>query len=215
MPIRNPLSADYPIGHKFAALALVGGSELGLFLDSDMLAMASPAAWPSGLGAAPASANHHDRAIWEYAYAKFGLTVPPTIAPTLVTQDKTAPYYNSGAIAVPGEVAGWLAMTWVETAARIDEDFAVPAKNKRPNLSQLALPIAARRLGLQITPLDARWNFPAWSWTLQGRQTPYLFHYQSWERLRAEAACGEAIRKSANITASVRRPLASFPDPAN
>jgi hypothetical protein len=214
VPIRNSLSSDQPIGHESAALALVGGSGLGVFLESDMLAMSAPPAWPSGLGAMPASANHYERAVWEYAYAEFGLTVPPTVAPTLVTNDSTAPYYNCGTIAVPGETASWLAMTWVETAARLDEDPGVPTKEKRTHLSQLALPIAAHRLGLEITPLESKWNFPGWAWTLEGQETPYLFHYQTWERLRAEAPCREAVQKSATILPSVRRALASFPEPA-
>lgn len=213
VPIRNPFSANYPIGHKFAALALVAGPDMGFFLDSDMLAMGAPPAWPSGLGLVPASNNHFERTAWEYAYAKFGLAVPPAIAPTLVTQETTAPYYNSGMIAVPGEIASWLAMTWIETAARIDEDPGVPTHDKRTHLSQLALPIAARRLGLEVEALHFRWNFPGWAWVLEGEETPYLFHYQSWERLRAEAPCREAIQKSANLLPSVRRALASFPEP--
>ncbi|HKT55087.1 MAG TPA: hypothetical protein VJP88_11605, partial [Caulobacteraceae bacterium] len=92
-----------------------------------------------------------------------------------------------------------------------DPDLA--SHHKRPHLADFAFPIAASRLGLDVDVLDVSWNFPSWAWTLEGRQTPYLFHYQSWSRLRAEEGCRAAITRSANILPSVRRALASFPQP--
>jgi|SRR5579871_1340496 len=214
VPIRNPLAPDYPIGHKFAALALVAGPDPGLFLDSDMLAMSAPESWPSSVAAVPASHNHHEGSVWDYVYAKFGLTRPGAGPPTLATGVTTAPYYNSGMIAVPGDLAAWIAMAWIETAARIDEDPAVPRASKRPNLSQLALPVAARRLGLSIKPLDARWNFPGWAWRLTGQETPFIFHYQHWDRLREERQSLEVAQGAADIRTSVRTALAVFPGAA-
>jgi hypothetical protein len=41
-PITNPLDDAYLIGHKIAAMRLLDGRGLGMFLDSDILAMRKP-----------------------------------------------------------------------------------------------------------------------------------------------------------------------------
>jgi hypothetical protein len=139
-PIRNPLHADYPIGQKLVALALTAGPGLGIFLDSDILAMRRPTACPTALGMVPASRNHHDRRVWERAYGTFGLLPPKAKAPPILTGDATAPYFNAGMIAVPGPLVSRLAKTWINTALKLDGDHAIPLGSKRPYLDQLSTP---------------------------------------------------------------------------
>jgi hypothetical protein len=206
-PIRNPLHADYPIGHKLVALALTAGPGLGIFLDSDILAMRRPTVWPTALGMVPASRNHHDRRVWERAYGNFGLLPPKAKAPPILTGDATAPYFNAGMIAVPGPLVSRLATTWINTALKLDGDHAIPLGSKRPYLDQLSIPIAAARIGHQIEPLDPDWNFMAWAFRLTGREPPIFFHYQNWQRLREEPEAEAAIA-AACATPSVRAALA-------
>ena len=201
---------DYPIGHKFAALMLLDGPDCGIFIDSDVLVMTVPQSLPDSLAAVPASFNHHAKPVWQHVYSRFGLTLPLASPPTLVSRDRTAPYFNSGVIVVPGPVAKRLAASWIDTAMQIDGDPQVPDSSKRPNLSQLALPVAAARLGLGIEVLDPRWNFPGWSWRIAQEGVPILFHYQTMERLREEKPSLRAAMQAAEIHPSVRHALATF-----
>jgi len=210
IPVRNPLRPDYPIGHKFAALMLLDGPDCGIFIDSDVLVMTVPQSLPDSLAAVPASFNHHAKPVWQHVYSRFGLTLPLASPPTLVSRDRTAPYFNSGVIVVPGPVAKRLAASWIDTAMQIDGDPQVPDSSKRPNLSQLALPVAAARLGLGIEVLDPRWNFPGWSWRIAQEGVPILFHYQTMERLHEEKPSLRAAMQAAEIHPSVRHALATF-----
>jgi hypothetical protein len=210
IPVRNPLRPDYPIGHKFAALMLLDGPDCGIFIDTDVLATTAPQLLPDSLAAVPASFNHHAKPVWEHVYNRFGLTLPLASPPTLVSRDRTAPYFNSGVIVVPGPVAKRLAASWIDTAMQIDGDPQVPDRSKRPNLSQLALPVAAARVGLGIEVLDPRWNFPAWSWRIAQEGVPILFHYQTMERLREEEPSLRVAMQAAEIHPSVRDALAAF-----
>ena len=199
-----------PLGHKFAALMLLDGPDCGIFIDTDVLAMTAPQSLPDSLAAVPASFNHHAKPVWEHVYNRFGLTLPLASPPTLVSRDRTAPYFNSGVIVVPGPVAKRLAASWIDTAMQIDGDPQVPDRSKRPNLSQLALPVAAARVGLGIEVLDPRWNFPAWSWRIAQEGVPILFHYQTMERLREEEPSLRVAMQAAEIHPSVRDALAAF-----
>lgn len=210
VPICNSLREDYFIGNKLAALSLLNGQGFGIFLDTDMLAMAPPKSLSDALSAVPASFNHHARPVWQHAYEKFGLALPVSAPPTLVSHDQTAPYYNSGMIAIPGPLAGSLARAWIDTAAQIDNDPVVPPTSKQRFLDQLSLPIAATRLGIQIEAIDPRWNFPGWAWRIEDRGTPILFHYQTLERLKEEELSVRAAEQAADILPSVRRALAAF-----
>ena len=147
IPVRNPLRPDYPIGHKFAALMLLDGPDCGIFIDTDVLVMTAPQSLPDSLAAVPASFNHHAKPVWEHVYNRFGLTLPLASPPTLVSRDRTAPYFNSGVIVVPGPVAKRLAASWIDTAMQIDGDPQVPDRCKRPNLSPTRPPCCGSSRG--------------------------------------------------------------------
>jgi hypothetical protein len=207
LPIRNPLGDDFLIAHKLAALMLLGGPGLGIFLDTDTLAMAPPEPLLDVLSAVPATDNQFPLPVWQHAYRSFGLSLPASAPPTLRSGERTAPYFNSGMIAVPGPLAGRLAACWIETAQRLEVDPKVPKHRVR---DQLSLPIAAMRLGLEIRAIDPRWNFPGWAWRLEGRPLPIIFHYQGVNRLRIEAESSQAARLAAESFPSVRTALAAF-----
>jgi hypothetical protein len=209
VPICNPLGADFLIGHKLAALMLIGGPDLGLFLDTDMLAMGAPEPLPNSIAARVAGSNQHTAAVWKYVYESFDLAVPTAGPATVISGETTAPYYNSGMISVPGYLAGRLVATWIETAARIDADPSVPLSSKRPWLDQLSLPIAAARLGLPIELLDPKWNFPA-GWRTSDHGMPILLHYRRALRIKEEEVAMTAAAQAADIMPSVREALAAF-----
>jgi hypothetical protein len=122
LPIRNPLGDDFLIAHKLAALMLLGGPGLGIFLDTDTLAMAPPEPLLDVLSAVPATDNQFPLPVWQHAYRSSGPSLPASAPPTLRSGERTAPYFNSGMIAVPGPLAGRLAACWIETAQRLEVD---------------------------------------------------------------------------------------------
>lgn len=204
--IENPLDKTYLIGHKLAALELLGGSGVGMFLDTDILVMRPPdphkEALPGGLAAVPASGQICSLATWQHIYARFDLAFPQAAPPTLNTRETTAPYFNSGMIAVPGAIANGLAASWVDSAMQIDNDPAIPAEAKRPYLDQTSLPIAAARLGHAITALKPKWNFPSWLGRIPEKSSPIFFHYQRIARLLRQMPTQETARAALALSPS-------------
>jgi hypothetical protein len=81
--IENPLDKAYLIGHKLAALSLLDGPGLGMFLDSDILALRSPEDLTSDLAAVPASAQICPLPIWHHIYENFGIAISDDVPATL------------------------------------------------------------------------------------------------------------------------------------
>jgi hypothetical protein len=202
-PITNPLDDAYLIGHKVAAVRLLHGQGLGMFLDSDILAMREPDKLTGKLAAVPASRQHCPLLIWRHIYESFGLSFPGRGPPTLVSQEMTAPYYNSGVIALPGEMAAHLADVWTQCAWQIDSDQRVPHGAKRPFLDQTSFPIAAAMVGQSVETLGAHWNFPSWDWLIADGSCPIFFHYQKLQRLTREPATFEAACAARSILPAV------------
>lgn len=198
--IENPLHEKYLIGHKVAALGLLAGAGVGMFLDSDIIAVRAPEELPAGLAAVPTGARHCPLPVWRHIYRKFGLGFP---------SDGSPPYFNSGAIAVPGDIAAQFAATWTHCAKEIDKDPAVPAKPKRPFLDQTSFPIAAAALGLPITALGPQWNFPSWVWRIPDGFCPIFFHYQNIPRLTREDQTLEAAHAALSVSPLVTQALSS------
>jgi len=204
VPIENPLDESYLIGHKLAALKLLDGPGLGLFLDSDMLAMRAPDALSNEIGAVPASGHICSLPDWRHIYASFGTQVPAGAPATLNTHETTAPYYNSGMIAMPGEIAAQFATDWIACARKIDSDPKVPDAAKRPYLDQTSLPVAATIGGRPIKTLGPEWNFPSWIWRIPEDSCPIFFHYQSIKRLARQPMTLTAMEAAKSISRSVR-----------
>lgn len=191
LPIENPVAADYPIGHKVAALAAgAEGPGLRLFLDSDMLCLRPldvAALGAPGLAAKPADlARFGDvdfarSELWQRLYARCGLPMPAACVAATVSGTLMPPYFNAGFIATTAPAA--LAPRWAELCRRIDTMQDVMPR--RPWLDQLALPLAAATLGLEMRCLGERWNYPAHLRPVQ--DAPMLVHYHQPQVIAREA----------------------------
>lgn len=207
VPIENPLDKTYLIGHKIAALRLLDGSGLGIFLDSDILAMRKPGSLSNQLAAVPASRQHCPLPIWEHIYTSFGMRLPADAPATLESQERTAPYYNSGMIGMPGELARRFADDWVACAQTIDLDPQVPNSAKRPYLDQTSFPVVAAKSGQRINALKPEWNFPSWIWRVPEGACPIFFHYQRIPVLARQPLTLEAARAAKSVSPKVHQAL--------
>ena len=175
VPISNPVAADYPIGNKVAALGVGDTSGLRVFLDSDMLCLRR-LDW-AVLRSHPLAAKPADMAtfgsdeLWRCLYQRFELTPPIQRVVSSVSQQMMHPYFNAGMVATTEAAA--LAPLWAQTCRRIDA--MVDVNPRRPWLDQIALPLAAARLGLVTRSLGDSWNYPAHIKPLLGE--PALVHY--------------------------------------
>jgi hypothetical protein len=210
VPIDNPLDESYLIGHQLAALRLLDGPGIGLFLDSDILVMRKPEAaeaLSNALATVPASRQHCSLSMWRHIYESFDLRLPEKAPPTLVTREVVAPYYNSGAIVIPGDLAVRFATKWIECSKQIDSDAMVQGRPKRPYLVQTPLPIAAALLDQSVTVLGPQWNFPSWAWRIPDGSCPIFFHYQNIARLSWQPITLAAARAAASTSPTVEAAL--------
>jgi hypothetical protein len=183
-PIENPLAADYKIGNKIAVCRLLGGFGRALLLDSDILALGAPPPLLPGVAAVPASYRHCGTPVWARAYAVFGLGLSGQSTTSAVSREAGPPYFNAGVVAFSGVNAASFADIWADSAARLDVSGILPPQARRPYLDQIALPIAAARMGQAVTPLDLAWNHPGWHGPAPDIAATFLLHYQCVARLR-------------------------------
>jgi hypothetical protein len=180
-PVRNEIDEDYPHGNKVAALGGIHGP--AVFLDSDMLLMV-PLSWHFALAgpdmaAKPADLDTFGRGggSWARVWQLFDLPLPSRSLRSTISGEEMRPYYNAGVIAASD--GDRLAEMWVDTARIIDAAERIGPK--RPWLDQIALPVAAARLGWTVRPLGEAFNYPSHLAEL-GRDVPYFVHYH-WPRI--------------------------------
>lgn len=187
--IVNRISPDYPIGNKIDCLAVATACRRIVFLDSDMLLLRplelAPLAAPR-LAAVPASGAHVELHDWARFYRACGLPPPPASMRTLLSDEPTPPYFNSGFVAVESAVAPVLADEWSACATRLLADDDLPPTVRHRFLDQITLPIAAARLGIEAVPLPPEWNFPSWGMKIGAGPIPAFYHYQRLIRLMSE-----------------------------
>lgn len=175
VPICNPVTADYPIGHKVAALGAGDPVGLRVFMDSDMLCMRTLDFEPlqtHAVAAKPADlATFNDVAMWQRLYSRLGLSMPRARMVSTFSLDLMPPYFNAGLVASTRPVE--LAERWGQLCREIDamEDI----HPRRPWLDQIALPLAAATLGLETRSLGDRWNYPGHVKPVH--DDPFLVHY--------------------------------------
>lgn len=185
----NRISPDYPIGNKIDCLTVGTSCRRIVFLDTDMLLLRSVnlgGLKGPRLGAVPASAAHVRQEDWARFYADCGLPQPQPEMRTLVSNELTAPYFNSGFLVMESGLASALADQWSECAIRLLGRSDLPQVVRSRFLDQVALPLAAARLGIEITPLAKDWNFPSWAMRIGDAPPPAFFHYQALGRLLRE-----------------------------
>ncbi|MCY1213841.1 Sulfotransferase family protein [compost metagenome] len=195
-PIENPFGSRYPIGNKFAALALGPESGHTLFLDSDMICLS--AFDLDSLRAVDAALKPADMALvcrepdyWQRLYTHAGLDLPDARVVTTCTEEVMPAYFNAGFIFVRN--ARYFASRWLAIAQSIDGDEAV--SHKMPWLDQLALPVALQVMGYRVKALDERFNFPLHLKPLQSDPSlPMLCHYHDFGSLLRESKLLEHLK---------------------
>ncbi len=180
LPARDPWRRPYPHGNKIAAAARPRLRPVTVFLDTDMivtgrfepqdlLAEAEVAAVPEGRATWGGAGDR-----WERVYGHFGLPLPAERVRLMRGRRRLSmPYFNAGLVAFRHESG--FAEIWRETALRIDHEVRIAGK--RPWLDQIAIPVAAARLGLSIRVLEERWNFAISDRLPQGGEAPTIVHY--------------------------------------
>lgn len=215
--IANRISPDYPIGNKIDCLTVRTTCRSLVFLDSDVMLLraADVADLAAGsIAAVPASFTHVTQEDWRRFYSVCGVSAPDTGMRTLVSEEWTPPYFNSGVVKVDSAVASDLASAWSECALRLLALEDLPGPVRRRFLDQISLPIAAAALGRPIAPLASDWNFPSWSWSLADRPRPALFHYQQLSRLLEDGPAKEVFAELVAADDAIADAiLATVPDP--
>lgn len=213
--VRNAIADDFPYGNKMDCLPPDGDDGARrIYIDSDILmlrAFDADALPEADIAAVPASATHADDADWERFHALFGLPMTSRRLISLLSRERTVPYFNGGFIAVRGLPE--FGACWGETCRRLR---AMPrlAPNIRDRfLDQFGLTLAAARLGRQIHAIPLTWNFPSWGLALGDGPTPIFFHYQSPLRLLRESRTVLAVDAVCRAYPDIRtamRPTAGF-----
>ncbi len=158
--IENPIGEDYKIGNKLGcleAVAKVHSDKRIVFLDTDIVCLPSRFE-PDDLGTEDLALRvagfpwrPHD---WERAYGSVGLEPPTRVIESANSREPMPPYYNAGVISVaPGSP---FPATWIDVCRRLYHDPRLV--NKFPWLDQIAIPVAAAALNLEIQELDRRFN---------------------------------------------------------
>lgn len=193
----NPIGPDYPIGNKLLCLDVETEADRVLFLDSDILALKPvsqeqlAAEFGEGFAAKPADLATFkvEHEIWRTIYLSCGAQMPDVTVHATSSREPMAPYFNAGVLSTRSKSG--FGRHWAECAVIIDAMPGVPAK--RPHLDQIALPVAAARLGLKPKLLSEEWNYPAHLRHLP-QDLPNLCHYHWPEVLEREPSLLDAVR---------------------
>lgn len=143
LPMDSPFGPEYPIGNKFAALALGPAVGHTLFLDSDMICVDAFEAdmlcrFDAALKPADMALVAKQNDYWQRIYAHGGSALPGDRVVTTCSGEAMPAYYNAGFILVRD--ARRFAEVWYRLAERVHADPLIT--NKMPWLDQLTLPVA-------------------------------------------------------------------------
>ncbi|WEJ70759.1 sulfotransferase [Pseudomonas sp. PSE14] len=212
LPIESPFGVGYPIGNKFAALALGGADGHCLFLDSDMYCRAAPdfaylqryeaALKPADLALVSTSASY-----WGRLYALVGLALPEARVVASLSGDLMPPYFNAGFIWVHGPAE--FAQQWQRIAREIEA--ATDIDYKWPWLDQLALPLALAHMQRHTEVLSDRYNYPLHLKPLDAGNDPYFCHYHDPEVLAREPALLRDLQTLQSQWPELTRTLELYP----
>lgn len=176
-PIENPVGLDYPTANKLACFSLPTTRRMRIFVDSDLLCLKpfNPDELHGGcLNAKPADlATWGTEEQWKIAYQAVGESFPAhALVRATVSGELMRPYFNAGFIAVDSVLD--FGQAWIQSARAIEKQTEIT--NKRPWLDQIALPIAAVRLGVGFHCLTEHFNFPAHLKPLDPGSLPAFCH---------------------------------------
>ncbi len=178
-------ASPYPHGNKILASSLPRNTKSAIFFDTDTVVTGSfdisGLDKPHSLFVAPECTatwgrNEQD---WIPIYSMFGLPMP-TERVRLFRGRRLSmlPYFNAGLVGystAPNADGMTFPDLWLDTAARIDHVDTI--RNKRPWLDQIALPIAAARLGAQFDVRGEDYNFNLYKREPSDEVPIRLMHY--------------------------------------
>lgn len=217
---RADWATPYPHGNKILAACQPRDTAAAVFFDTDMVCTAPLDL--AGLGTAHtlmavpegvATWSRND-ADWAPLYAEFGLGLPDTrVQLTRGRRITMLPYFNAGLVGysqAPGPDGRTLPEIWLETALVLDR---MEYDRKRPWLDQVALPIAAARMGARLDVRDGSYNFSLHRREANPELERHILHYhlprqyRDWPQCRAVtdealARCPDGLR--AALTARLR-----------
>jgi hypothetical protein len=177
--ITNPFGREYPIGNKFGCLMIEPMHRRLVFLDTDVIMFRAPqddSLEKGRIAAVPASRSHHTDEQWRKIYAAVRLPVPSAETTDGAISSGMPPYFNAGMVSVDPD-AGF-GSAWLECAQKIEQDESIPFKAKRPWLDQIALPVAAAMLEIDVCTLSVEYNFPSWKRSIRPSENTVFYHYQ-------------------------------------
>jgi hypothetical protein len=189
----------YPHGNKILASCERRSTDLSVFLDTDVVCMGemdfgrvtsdTPLfAVPEGV---PTWGGRTDE-MWRPVYDMFDMGIPDLRVKLVKGRGRIVlPYFNAGVVGFVerGNAAGQrLPDMWLDTAIAIDGNPVI--ENKRPWLDQIALPVAAARMGGDIEVMSNVYNFS--TYRLRGGEDishVKLLHYRMAAHYRKYEEC--------------------------
>lgn len=186
----------YPHGNKIVAACLPRPTPASVFFDTDTICttqldltrLGDPhtvMAVPEGV----ATWGRRERD-WAPLYAEFGLDIPSErIRLTRGRRRKVLPYFNAGLVGfsqAKGHDDQTFPEVWLDTALRLDR---MAIENRRPWLDQIALPLAAARMGAKLDVRGASYNFSLHRRDPVDDLRVHLMHYHLPRQYRKWAQC--------------------------
>jgi len=178
--ITNKISGHYGVGNKLSCLTVATSGCQKILLDSDILCLRNfihNEAFAGHISAKPADVDTLGRTTisWAPLYRHFGLELPKDKVTTTVSKQAVLPYFNAGVVAVSAD--NEFGKVWIDTCIQLRQ-----LDKKMQDLfwlDQIALPIAARRLGLTIESLDEHYNYPLHFKPISQDDLPLFVHYHN------------------------------------
>lgn len=194
----------YPHGNKILAALDDRGSDLSLWLDTDIVFLAPFSLHDYAIAdqltcAAATSNNWESASIWENIYEACGLPLPDLRINLQRRRKKHTflPYFNAGMIGYPERLPDGrrFADIWYDLALRIDELETLQGL-QRPYLDQMALPPAMFASGLSWKPMSETDQYIMGA-RVRGKPLPdgvRAFHYRH-PGLLAELGLAPVVRE--------------------
>lgn len=205
-PPRKFAGRQYRIMNKVVLMSMIEDERIFL-CDSDLLFVRK---FPKeyfdsvALGAKIADARSWD-GNWAYLYSKFKLPEPRYRVITTTTKEISYPYYNSGFVVARKPKS--FGERWLSYTVEILNDEAV--EGRFPYADQIAFPLAAASLSLNLTELDIAFNNSIHDF---GKNLFILHHHDYYSKLEKTipALLSHWMRSNSSFTLAFERLAARF-----
>jgi hypothetical protein len=189
VPIINPIEPAFSHANKIACLGVETTADGLVFLDSDTLCLARndfvlPVDTPIALKVADRPAfPENDEDGWRAVYEAVGRTLPQRRIALSCHSAPSAPFYNSGVIALRPAFAATLRDLWIDASRTIRLNPRVPGR--RLWSDQLGLAVALDTLETIPASLGLEHNHPTHLMPLEDTQDVAFAHYH-WPQIIAQ-----------------------------